>query len=149
MTTMLTECKMVDSFRARNPEAKANYTYWSVRTKARGDNKGLRLCAPDQPLSIDPRCPVAMSLTCLLVLQGLLDRVGVSPARGGRRGRERRADGARRLPPRPVQGGGDGVLQRPLPNRRHRRPALSHAFGRILTMQFVPTSRTIPQTGVG
>ena len=43
---MLTECKMVDSFRARNPEAKANYTYWSVRTKARGDNKGLRLCAP-------------------------------------------------------------------------------------------------------
>ena len=50
---MLTECKMVDSFRARNPEAKANYTYWSVRTKARGDNKGLRLCAPD-PAPLHP-----------------------------------------------------------------------------------------------
>ena len=50
---MLTECKMVDSFRARNPEAKANYTYWSVRTKARGDNKGLRLCAP-RPTLIHP-----------------------------------------------------------------------------------------------
>ena len=63
---MLTECKMVDSFRARNPEAKANYTYWSVRTKARGDNKGLRLCAPDQPLSIHPRCYVAIALTSLV-----------------------------------------------------------------------------------
>jgi exonuclease III len=43
MSTMLTECAMVDSYRSRNPDAKANYTYWSVRTKARDDNKGLRL----------------------------------------------------------------------------------------------------------
>ena len=92
---MLTECKMVDSFRARNPEAKANYTYWSVRTKARGDNKGLRLCAPDPaplhpsplpvamsltslvPTLIHPsRCPVAMSLTSLLVRPGAAGTTG-------------------------------------------------------------------------
>ena len=85
---MLTECKMVDSFRARNPEAKANYTYWSVRTKARGDNKGLRLCAADPaPLHPSPLpcCHVSdqLSTTRLVCRDYWIVSESLLPAAGG------------------------------------------------------------------
>ena len=42
-TQMLEDCDFVDGFRHFHPEAKGNYTFWSVRARNRPHNRGLRL----------------------------------------------------------------------------------------------------------
>ena len=41
--TLLSECAMVDTFRARHPDATGCFTYWSARAFGRPVNRGLRL----------------------------------------------------------------------------------------------------------